>query len=136
MIFKQYGTSYQSVALNFDSKALNEIGFRRDRRDSITTDDFEATYAKVQVHELTAEAEGPVQDETEQELLNRLEEKIQALLDGLTEGQILVVENESGHDYPKTRQKTSNVVVQGENRLHFRYSLAPALRVALYEKRG
>ncbi len=135
MIFKQYGNSYQSVVLNFDSKALNEVSFRRDRQEAIPTEEFVGGYHKVQLHELTASADGPVQDHTEQELLDRLEAKIQELLDGLSEQQVLVVENESGHDYPKTRQKTSNVIVEGENRLRFHYTLAPALRVAVYEKR-
>ena len=35
MIFRLYGNTYHSVELNFDSKALNEIGFRRDKADSI-----------------------------------------------------------------------------------------------------
>ena len=27
MILKRYGASYQSVDMNFDAKALNEVGF-------------------------------------------------------------------------------------------------------------
>jgi len=29
MMLQRYGRSYQSMDLNFDSKALNEVGFRR-----------------------------------------------------------------------------------------------------------
>ncbi len=135
MIFKPYGTTFQSVDLHFDSKALNEVGFRRNRVMAVPADEFERDYEKVGVHELDAEAEGSVQDETEQVLLDRIEAKVTALLDGLTEGQVLVVENSDGHDYPKTRQSTSNVIVQGENRLHFKYTISPALRVAVYRRR-
>ncbi len=82
-------------------------------------------------HELVAEADGNVQDETEQVLLDRLAAQIDELLTGLGEGDVLVVENEQGHDWPKTRQKTSNVIVDGENRLHFHYTVAPPLRISV-----
>jgi len=131
MIFRQYGTSFQSVDINFESKALNEVGFRRNREESIPSEGFDAAHPIVATHELVSEASGDVQDHTEQELLDRLEAQIQALLGGLQEGQFLVVENEQGHDWPKTRQATSNVIVEGENRLHFDYTISPALRVSV-----
>lgn len=134
MIFKQYGTSFQSVDLNFESKALNEIGFRRNHQESVPTEEVESGWKHVTTHELSTTAEGSVQDHTEQVLLDRLEAEIQKLLDGLGEEEVLVVENESGADYPKTRQETKNVVVEGENRLHFSYSMAPPLRVAVYRR--
>jgi hypothetical protein len=96
-------------------------------------DEFEA-YAKVGTHELVAEAEGSVQDETEGVLLTRLAEQILALDQRLGAGELLVVDNDQGNDWPKTRQKTSNVVVEGENRLHFQYSIAPALRVTVWRR--
>lgn len=136
MILKQYGTTFQSVELNFDSKALNEVGFRRDRKTSVAVDDFRHGYERVAVHELEAEAEGEVQDHTEQDLLDRLEEKVRALEAEVGDGHALVIENGDGHDYPKTRQKTSNVVVEGENRLRFHYSIAPALRLGVYAKKA
>jgi len=132
MIYRRYGTSLQSVDLNFDSKALNEIGFRRNRESSIPADDFESRYDLVETVELVTEAEGDVQDHTEQQLLDRLEGRIGEVLGRLGDGQIVVVENEQGHDYPKTRQQTSNVVVEGENRLRFTYTVAPPLRLGLY----
>jgi hypothetical protein len=131
MIFRRYGTTYQSVDLNFDSLALNEIAFRRNREEEIPADDFDASFATVAAHELVAEAEGDVQDHTEEVLLKKLEAQIEALRGALGEGQFLVVENEQGHDWPKTKQKTTNVVVEGENRLHFHYSVAPPLRVTV-----
>lgn len=132
MIFRRYGTSFHSVDLNFDSLALSEVGFRRNREQSMPVEDFDASYDLVETHEIVAEAEGEVQDHTEQVLLDKLEEQIDALRSGLEEGEVLVVENEQGHDYPKTKQQTSNVIVEGENRLHFEYTIAPALRIGLY----
>jgi len=136
MIFRRYGTSFHSVDLNFDSKALSEVGFRRNREDSITVEDFEASRTLIETHEILDGAEGDVQDHTEQVLLDKLERQIEALRAALGDGEILVVENETGHDYPKTKQTTSNVIVEGENRLHFSYTIAPALRFGRYGAAG
>lgn len=132
MIFRRYGTTYQSVDMDFAAKALNEIGFRRNRERSIPAEELEGRYALVETVELATEAEGAVQNETEQLLLDRLRAEVEEQLGRVPEGGILVVENESGHDYPKTRQETRTVVEGGENRLHFAYSMSPPLRVALY----
>jgi len=131
MIFRRYGTAYQSVDTNFDSKALNEIGFRRNQEESIPAEGFDDAYRTLASHELVAEAEGDEQDRTEAVLLERLGSKLDALLDALGEGEILVVENDQGHDWPKTKQTISNVIIEGENRLHFRYAMSPALRITV-----
>ena len=110
MIFRRYGNAYQSVELNFDSKALNEVGFRRDRTESIPADDFDA-FEKQTTHQLVAEAEGSVQDETEQLLLQRLAEQIHVIDRNLGSDEILVVDNDQGNDWPKTRQQTKNVII-------------------------
>lgn len=136
MILKRYGTSYQSVEPNFESKALNEIGFRRDRALAVPVAEFEDGYDRVASHELTAEAQGDVQDHTEQLLLDRLLAQLVALHGALEDAEILLVENGDGSDWPKTRQSISNVVVEGENRLHFSYTMAPALRVGVYRRRS
>ena len=132
MIFRQYGISFQSVDLNFDSRALNEVSFRRNPQRSIGSDDFRSAYELVEIHEIFAEAEGDVQDYTEQQLLDKLENEVDALSNSLGEGEALVIENEQGRDYPKTKQQTSNVILDGENRLHFFYTIAPPLRIARY----
>ena len=136
MIFRRYGSSYHSVDTNFDSLALNEIAFRRNREESIGVDELESQFETVATHDLEAEAEGDVQDHTEQELLRRLEAKLTALRDEAGDLGVVVVENEQGNDWPKTRQKTSNVIVEGENRLHFHYSVAPPLRVTVRRRKG
>lgn len=131
MIFRRYGTAYQSVDMNFDSLALNEVAFRRNREEAIPAEGFDDAHEVLATHELVAEAEGEVQDETEQRLLEKLEAQMEELVASLGQADILVVENEQGHDWPKTKQKTSNVVIEGENRLHFQYHVAPPLRVTV-----
>jgi len=135
MILKRYGTSYQSVDPNFDSRALNEVGFRRDQELAIPVAEFESGWERVAGHELEADAEGHVQDHTEQLLLDRLEARLLELEEGLEGGHVLVLENRDGTDYPKTRQEMRNVVVEGEIKLHFRYTIAPALRMGVYRKK-
>lgn len=136
MILKRYGASYQSVDPNFDSKALNEVGFRRDQELTIPVAEFEAGWEHVASHELSVDAEGHVQDHTEQLLLDRLEARLLELEDGLAGDHLLVLENGDGTDYPKTRQEMKSVVVEGETKLHFRYTVAPPLRMGVYRKRG
>lgn len=135
MIFRRYGTAYHSVEPHFDSLALNEISFRRDRRESVPADDFVSSFDTVASHELIEEAEGDVQDHTEQALLAKLEARIQELMRDLAESEVLVVENEQGRDWPRTKQKTSNVMIDGENRLHFRYTVAPPMRMTVRRRR-
>lgn len=136
MILKRYGTSYQSVEPNFESKALNEVGFRRDRKATVPVDDLDSGYDLAASHDLVSEAQGDVQDHTEQLLLDRLLEQVKALQAGLGPGELLVVLNGDGGDWPRTRQAMTNVVVAGENRLHFSYSVAPPLRLGVYRPRG
>lgn len=136
MILRRYGTTYQSVDIDFDAKAINDVGFRRNRQHSFPAEELDSGYEALETVELTAEAEGHVQYEAKQLLLDRLGEKLEGLVGRLPAGGIVVVENESGHDYPKTRQATKNIVDEGENRLHFLYSMAPPLRVTLYAPRG
>lgn len=136
MIVKQYGTKVQSVEPNFDANAMNEIGFRRDNEWSVATDEFMAEWAKTEVHELTAAAEGEVQSEAEEALLHSLQEQLLAVSSAAgAGGGVLLVESEQGVDYPKTRHTQQTQVVDGENRLYFRFTVEPPLRVAVYRKR-
>lgn len=136
MIVRRYGSSVQSVELNFDSRAMTEIGFRRDQEWSVPTEEFEAGWERVEDYELEARAEGDVQDEAEQALLKQLEDRIRGIEEGLAEGELIRVESEQGKDYPKTRHQTRTVVVEGENRLHFQAWVEPPLRLARYRRRG
>lgn len=136
MILKQYGNSYQSVEANFNSRALTEIGFRRDRVFSVSAEEFDATYEKVEERAFAPESEGAVHDHAEEELLRRLEDGVREALAGLGDGEILVVESREGEDYPKTRDKKKNVVVDGENRLYFYWRVDPPLRLGVYRKKS
>ena len=136
-VYLRYGNNYQSVSFEFEAKALNEIGFRRDRESTFPIDDLAEGYDLIETVEMTAEAEGDVQSETEQLLLDRLKEQAQAAVDSLPEGGIAVVANErGGRDQPKPRQTIGNVVVEGENRLHFTYHVDPPLRIELYRAKS
>ena len=76
MILRQYGTSYQSVEINFNPTAMTEIGFRRDRVFSIPVEEFESGYTLVESGELTAEADAEVQKVAEEAILAQLEEEL------------------------------------------------------------
>lgn len=136
MILRRYGDSVHSVALDFDSKALTEIRFRRDHRRSEPAEAFLAGWRRVAAHDLDGHAEGFVQDEVEQVLLDQIEARLRALEQELGEHEALLVESESGVDYPKTHTHTANVIVEGENRLRFTSTLRPPLRVGVYHKTG
>ena len=134
MIVRRYGSLVQSVAPNFDSRALTEIGFRRDHRTSHSAEEFFATHQRVRGHDFVASTEGHVQDEAEQRLLSDLEGQLHDLESALGDGELLLVESEQGSDYPKTGTQTRTVVIEGENRLHFTTTVHPPLRVGVYRK--
>jgi hypothetical protein len=71
----------------------------------------------------------------EQSTLAQLLERVEALRGGLGEGHYLVIENESGKDYPKLREKVTNIIVNNENRLYFHRSIDPPLRLGVYAPR-
>ena len=136
MIFRRFGTSYQSVDMDFDAKALNEFGFRRNREQSIPVEEFEGSYEVVETVEFLEEADGPVQYETLQAMLDKVQAGVEELAARAEEGGVLVVDNQQGHDYPKPRQHTKNVIEEGENRLYFEYTMAPPLRMSLMRPKG
>lgn len=134
MILKRYGTSYHSVEPNFNSRALTEIAFRRDRQLSVPVEEFESGYEKVDEHALVAETEGDVQDDAEEALLESLGVSLEGVHAALADDQVLVLESKEGEDYPKTRNSKKNVVVEGENRLYFYCKVDPPLRMGVYRK--
>ena len=136
MILKRYGTSFHSVETNFNSRAITEVAFRRDRAFSVSVEEFDATYEKVDERAFTAETEGAVQDVAEEALLEELEAGLQETLTSLGDGEILVVESMEGADHPKTRDKKKNIIVDGENRLYFHWRIEPPLKMGLYRKKA
>ena len=110
--------------------------FRRDRVYSIPTEEFQTTYEKADEKSFSPQTEGDVHDHAEEDLLTALEESVKAAVEALEAGEVLVVESKEGEDYPKTRDRKQNVVVDGENRLYFYWRIDPPLRLGLYRKKG
>lgn len=135
MILRKYGKSYHSVTPNFDSRAMTEIGFQKSGEHSLEVGEFEAAYERVDGRELTALAEGVVQDQVEKEMLESLRQQLVELERGLDGDSVVVIESEQGKDYPKTREKTTTTPVGNENRMRFQRYIEPPLRVAVYRKR-
>ena len=135
MILRRYGTTIQSVEVNFDSKAFTEIGFRRVHAFSASAEDFLAGHERISRHLLEAESEGDVQDEVESVMLQRLLDHLLKIDGDLAEDEFVLVESEPGQDYPRTRTQQKNVVVDGENRLYFYSSVSPPLKVAVFRPR-
>jgi len=133
MILRVYGETVQSVAIHFDSKAFNEVGFRRDREHSFPRDEFEREWTKVEEYEIADHGQGRVQDETQQAMLDRMQAHLEQILDGLGQDEAVRVEN-GETDWPKTRDKQTKVVEDGENVLHFDAWVEPALRVAVWRR--
>jgi len=136
MIVRRYGTTVQSVAPNFDSRAMTEIGFQRTNDLVMPAEEFLERYERVDGREVTASAEGDVKDEAEQALLASLLEQVRALEAEVGEGHVLMVENQPGQDYPKTRDRTTNVIVAGQNRLYFHWTVEPPLKLGIYRAKA
>lgn len=135
MIFRKYGATLHSVEPNFDARAMNEVGFRKDGEQEMPVADFEQKYERTAGHELTAEAGGAVQNDAEEAVLKQIREELDAIVGSLSGGAVLLIESEMGKDYPKMREKVSNVVVGNENRLHFDRTIDPPLRIGVYTPR-
>ena len=135
MILRRYGTTIQSVEANFDSKAFTEIGFRRDHAYSCPTEDFLDRHDRISEHLLDAESEGDVQDEVESAMLAKLLDQLEKIEGDAADDEFVLIESEKGADYPKTRTRQKNTVVEGENRLYFYSSVSPPLKVAVFRPR-
>lgn len=135
MILRRYGGQFHSVKPNFDPRAMNEVGFQKSGELTVTADEFETRYHPVAEHELRAEAEGSVQHEAESAVLESLRAQLDGLISSLKDNEVLVVLSEPGRDYPKLREKVSNVVTGHENKLHFHRSIDPPLRLGVYASR-
>ena len=134
MIFKKYGNSYHSVTPNFDSRAMTEVGFQKSGEQSIPVTEFEEQYERAESRDLVADAEGDVQDAVEKQMLAALRERLLEM-DSSAGDAVLVIENEQGKDYPKTRERQTTKVVGNDNRLFFQRSIDPPLRVGVYRLR-
>jgi len=131
-IVRRYGSKIQSVTPNFDSRAMTEIGFVRGSELSLSAEEFEQQYHRLSGRELRAKAEGDVQGDVEDAVLASLTEQLEALAAEAGDGALLLIENEQGVDHPKTRGRQTTIVVDGENRLVFEYTVDPPLRIGVF----
>ena len=134
MIFRKYGKTYHRVTPHFDSRAMTEIGFQKAGDHSLDAEEFAAGYERTDGRELTATAEGVVQDVVEKQMLESLRAQLLELEQNVGDA-VLVIESEQGKDYPKTREKTTTQASGSENRLHFQRYVEPPLRVGVYRQR-
>ena len=131
MIIRRYGNRFHSVALNFDSAAMTEVGFRRDGTQEWDAEDFLADHEMIREEEITAEATHAVQDAAERAMLKSLEERFHAIHAALGEDQYLSIESRTGVDYPRTRHQRSK---KGDQ--EFTYSLSHPLKVGVWKKKA
>lgn len=134
MLLRRYGNRLHSVVPHFDSRALSEISFRRDRAESFSRADFDDGYEKLREEIVGGETEGPVQSEAEAALIEQVRATVDSLVEGLQTGEVLLVENEQGVDYPKLKDRKEGIIVEGENRLYFHWRVDPPLRLGLYRR--
>ena len=116
---------------------LRECGnaYPNDFRRNALAEEFHEAFEKTEEFELSASADGPVQIEVQDELLAHLEQQLRDLDDKVGESGVILIESQRGVDHPRTKEKKETLVVDGENRLYFRWWIAPPLRVGVYSKR-
>lgn len=136
MILRRYGSTIVSVTPNFNSRAMTEVGFTRSGDQTFPADEFAERYERADARELTASAEGEVQGQVEDDVLEELGQKLEALVREADDGTVLLIENQPGKDHAKTRCVQTTKVIQGANRLHFQYSIDPPLKVGVYRRRS
>jgi hypothetical protein len=130
MIIRRYGTRFHSVSLDFDPAAMTEVGFRRDGGQEWDAEEFLAAYEMIREEALMAEGTNVVQEAAERSMLQKLEEKVTELVDGLEEGQLLSIESRAGVDHPRTRYDRPTKGDQA-----FTYTLDKPLRVGIWAKK-
>ena len=129
MIARRFGNRIYQVTPDFDARAMTEISFRRGSALEDNAEEFLAGRERIAEHRLVATASGEVQNEVEESMLRDLQAQLDALTGQLGKDEVLLVENETGNNYPKTHMKQRTLVVYGANRLHFEGEIDPPLIV-------
>ncbi|CAN5797407.1 hypothetical protein BH23GEM11_BH23GEM11_13200 [soil metagenome] len=135
-LLRRQGSRVFPVVSNFDYRAMNEIAFRAGREEVEPAEAFDARMERVREMQLETATDGPVQADAEAALLDQLNERLDRCLSELSPGEVLVIESAPGVDWPKTRERRKDVIVDGENRFHFHWRVEPPLRVAVYRERA
>ncbi len=134
MIVRRYGKNIQSVTPNFDAHAMTEVGFVRGEW-SMGADEFEQQYVRKGGREITSTSQGQVQNQVERAVLEVLREQLAAFEASLGEDELLMIEDEPGVHYPKTRGRQLTAAASGPNRVSFEYTIDPPLHVGVYRSR-
>jgi hypothetical protein len=134
MLLRRYGKKIQSVEPNFQANALTEIAFTRTDDFHEEADRFEEEWRLAASHEVAGSTKGDVKTEVESALLEDLLGQIEAVVGDLSDGEVVLVENALGQDHPKLRDATKGLVVDGQNRLHFTYTVDPPIRLGVYRR--
>ena len=135
MILRSYGDKLHSVEIRFDSRAFNEVGFRRDRETSFEVEEFERDWERLRGEEIADHGKGRVQDETQARMLETMQAHLERLVAELGEGEVVRIENPDT-DWPKLRDTQTKVVEDGENVLHFDAWVDPPLRVGIWKRKS
>lgn len=136
MLLRRFGRTVDSVEPDFRATAFNEIDFRRRPGFSMEWEEFEAGYERVGEVALASESEGHVKLEAETELLEVLRRRLSDAIGALGPGEALLIESRPGHDYPRTHEHTDAVVIDGHNRLYFKYAIDPPLKLGVYRRKA
>jgi hypothetical protein len=136
MLLRRYGKNIQSVEPNFQANALTEIGFIKTDGFRAQADDFADEWEAVDARVISGTTVGDVKSEVESALLADLLRQLDEVLAEAGAGAVVLVENALGQDHPKTRDSTQTLVVDGENRLRFTYTVDPPLRVGVYRRKA
>lgn len=136
MILRRYGNTIQSVTPNFDPRAMTEVSFTRSGELTINANEFAERYEREDGRELTASAEGDVQDEAEGAALEQLQRMLEQLDREAGDDRVILIENQPGKDQAKTRGVQTTRVVQGANRFYFEFSIDPPLKVGIYRRKS
>lgn len=135
MILRTYGDKLHSVEIRFDSRAFNEVGFRRDRDTSFDVGEFEGEWERVRGEEIADHGKGRVQDETQQRMLENMRGHLERLVEGLGEDEVVRIESPDT-DWPKLRDTQTTIVEEGKNVLHFDAWVDPPLRVGIWKRKS
>jgi hypothetical protein len=132
MLLLRRGSVLSAVRPNFRATAITEITFLpASPRGGRAIPAVDALVLEETVT-LAPVVEGAVQTETEERLLESLLAELAQLEARTGPDEVLVIENEPGVDWPRTRETRSDILDPMGNRLHFRWHVEPPLRIGRY----
>jgi hypothetical protein len=132
MLLLRRGAALSVVRPNFRATAITEITFLPASGVSGVVLPSIDALELAEIVTLAPVVEGAVQTETETLLLEALLTGLEQLEAETPSGHVLVIENQPGVDWPRTRETRSEILDPMGNRLHFRWHVEPPLRIGRY----